>query len=342
MRWLLRDANSEERAQKRNHKELQRSQGIWLQAIGVNESDSSHAAGRAVDQVLDKARRRPSMVALSRAAQTGMLKYVFDYNKLESALLVASMLMLLGGMIFESAAVGRESPGYWVLVGVLLVMVVVPAVTFVALMTFELVRSLRFAHLQKIARTFDEDRAFETVRVAGELRERDRIAKATALAKQHQLQRDTKSSPEPEKIESVHSMFAPSDSGLVARVGSRPTVNPIASSFQSTSTARVSMNPMFAAMTSQQQDSLNWFSRGTGAAKESDVTAGSSDDTDDDDELMGSDAEVDSVADESEADTELEGSSVEEDAEMLAIGRDEMEGGSSESEGWARPVATRS
>jgi hypothetical protein len=43
---------------------------------------------------------------------TRLAAQVFDYNTLESAFLVSSMFMLLGGLIFKAAPFDNGSPGY--------------------------------------------------------------------------------------------------------------------------------------------------------------------------------------------------------------------------------------
>jgi uncharacterized membrane protein YgcG len=77
---------------------------------------------------------------------TRLAAQVFDYNTLESAFLVSSMFMLLGGLIFKAAPFDNGSPGYnvtMVFVGGLFVFTLI---LFFGVLGFEMIQSLKFAH----------------------------------------------------------------------------------------------------------------------------------------------------------------------------------------------------
>lgn len=79
----------------------------------------------------------------------------FDYNRLESAFLITAQLMLLSGMIFQSAAFPVGSTGYQILVVALMSLLSVATLSFTFALTFEIYRSVRFSAVLERARKLE-------------------------------------------------------------------------------------------------------------------------------------------------------------------------------------------
>lgn len=75
-----------------------------------------------------------------------------DYNRLESAFLIISALVLMAGMVFESRGFAPGTPGYVILTALTATLIIASSATFVVLLVFEGYRSVRFSFLRKDAR----------------------------------------------------------------------------------------------------------------------------------------------------------------------------------------------
>lgn len=99
------------------------------------------------------------MAAAAIAVASSSATYVFDYNSLESALLVSSMTVLLSGMVFQSAQFGESSVALDVLAIVIAGMLVLAVLSFVVVLGFETVRALKFAVIRSKALALELDMA---------------------------------------------------------------------------------------------------------------------------------------------------------------------------------------
>ena len=71
--------------------------------------------------------------------------YRFDYNSLESGLLLTTGTVLIGGMIFSSGALIPGSSSYWFIAVVIVGGVTLAMVSFVAVLCLEIFRAFKFA-----------------------------------------------------------------------------------------------------------------------------------------------------------------------------------------------------
>ena len=80
-------------------------------------------------------------------ARTARLAYVFDYNTLESGLLITSTMTLLAGMVFSSGTLAGpfDSPGVAAVSVVLVLLLVVAIVGFALMLASEIWRSFQFS-----------------------------------------------------------------------------------------------------------------------------------------------------------------------------------------------------
>lgn len=74
-----------------------------------------------------------------------MLKYRFNYNFLESSYLICSILLLLSGLVFESASTERYESARQIVAVFVMLMISLALVLFVCVISIELYRSLQFA-----------------------------------------------------------------------------------------------------------------------------------------------------------------------------------------------------
>lgn len=80
-----------------------------------------------------------------------------DYNRLESAFLIISALVLMAGMVFESRGFVPGSVGYHMLTALTAALIIVSSITFTALLGFEGYRSVKFSLLRQTARQAEVD-----------------------------------------------------------------------------------------------------------------------------------------------------------------------------------------
>ena len=94
-----------------------------------------------------------------RGASTKLKKAVYigivDYNHLETAFLVASVTILILGMVFTSQGFTPGSTGYNLLTAAAVVIIVASTGAFLSLLTFEVFRSLKFSALNDAARQLE-------------------------------------------------------------------------------------------------------------------------------------------------------------------------------------------
>ena len=82
---------------------------------------------------------------------------IINYNHLETAFLIASIVILILGMVFTSQGFTPGSTGYNILTAVAVVIIVTSTSVFVSLLTFEVYRSLKFSELNDVARQLEVD-----------------------------------------------------------------------------------------------------------------------------------------------------------------------------------------
>jgi hypothetical protein len=80
-----------------------------------------------------------------------------NYNHLENAFLVCSILILLSGMVFTSRGFAPESVGFVILTAVVAVVVIMSTVTFMTMVGVEVFRSFKNARLYEVARQVEID-----------------------------------------------------------------------------------------------------------------------------------------------------------------------------------------
>lgn len=104
--------------------------------------------------------RRQSLVAIAeQVKKQRAMTYVVDYNTLESAFLICSMLLLLSGMIFSSAHWSEDSLEYDLLTYTVLTAIVLSSISFFVILVVETFRALRFAAIQARARRLEVELA---------------------------------------------------------------------------------------------------------------------------------------------------------------------------------------
>lgn len=107
------------------------------------------SAGAGSSAANDAIRRAAAL--LSKAHVTR----VIDYNNLESTFVLTAMLVLLGGMVFNSTAFSKGSVGYVFMTVVVVIIIIGTVLSFVALILFEVYRAIRYANVHAAAREME-------------------------------------------------------------------------------------------------------------------------------------------------------------------------------------------
>jgi hypothetical protein len=137
-----------------------------LLTTGKDPKSDTSVLAQARKAVLERSRKDPERMRLAARAHKNQLGFAADFNRLEEALLVSSIVMLAGGMIFDSLVWERGSIPYTVFLILLILIAFVPSFLFFMLLAYEVYRSLKFSSLAAEAQKFDEDRMAETKRLA--------------------------------------------------------------------------------------------------------------------------------------------------------------------------------
>lgn len=112
--------------------------------------------------------RRQSLIKIGEQLhQQRSHTYVVDYNTLEAAFLVCSMLLLLSGMVFSSAHWKQGSLQYDMLTYVVLIAIIISSVSFLVILVVETARALKFARVQARARRLEVELAERMIAEAG-------------------------------------------------------------------------------------------------------------------------------------------------------------------------------
>jgi fumarate reductase subunit D len=82
----------------------------------------------------------------ARAKAKKMAMYIFDYNGLETTLLISSIFVLLSGMIFQSNTFDEDDLQYQLLVFLTAIIIIGSTMFVMGLLVFELYRSVRYAN----------------------------------------------------------------------------------------------------------------------------------------------------------------------------------------------------
>lgn len=136
------------------------------QGAGHSSSSAPSSSGQGPKRRQSESTSASRMVQLSLQARSRLLSFVVDYNTLESSFLISSMFILLGGMVFSSAAFKRGSVAYVILTVLVTAMIVISTSVFVYLLVFEVFRAIRYSSLHRAAA--EAEAAAATTAAAGE------------------------------------------------------------------------------------------------------------------------------------------------------------------------------
>ena len=106
------------------------------------------ASGSSVSALL-----RRLLVSVKTAVYTG----VINYNHLETAFLMAAIVILILGMVFTSQGFPAGSVGYDILTAIAIIIITTSSGVFASLLVFEVYRSLKFSALNDMARQLEVD-----------------------------------------------------------------------------------------------------------------------------------------------------------------------------------------
>ena len=129
----------------------------FLEVDGNQVDDSGDAGGDELEGTEQRPGGAPTRVVVLRRRLLAFLRRRFrmstaaiSSNTLESAFLVAAMLVLMAGMVFISGGFAAGSVGYTVLTWVVAVVIVLSTCGFVALVVFEVYKSIAH-HKREVA-----------------------------------------------------------------------------------------------------------------------------------------------------------------------------------------------
>ena len=96
--------------------------------------------------------------SLAQVVKAGVYMGLVDYNHLETSFLLASMAVLVSGMVFASDGMSPSLLAYVLLAASTIIIIVTSTTAFVGLLVFEVYRSFKFAALNDAVRAVEADR----------------------------------------------------------------------------------------------------------------------------------------------------------------------------------------